>query len=649
MQRFRPVWIMAGIIIAVAPVGLCAQQPARILDTLYALATDSAKVGDHPWVYVLDDGVIRLEADGRASRTYRQVIWVLEEGAVEQWSEFQYGYEPGRQKLTVNWARVVTPEGEVLTPEPDISQEADVPASMGTPMYVDQKILRFTLGRVRVGTLVDVSYTLDDLKPWRSGDFYATWVVNPGLPVLRSRLLLDTPTGMTPRVMEENLDFEPKVEERDGRRVTTWAPQNVASFELEPFAADSNGVVMRIDVAGQSSWADIGGWYAGLAKDRYTLSPAVEQKLGELVAGAKTIDDSLRAVHRFVSDDIRYVAVELGIGGYQPRAAAEVLSSGFGDCKDKATLFIAMLRRMGVTAHPVLLNNGGSVERRLPSVAQFNHAIAAVERPNGRVFVDLTASQMRGGDLPGSVQGQFALVVEGEGRTLEVETPEGSDMVSRVTVQGTLDTAGFATARVGMDVSGDLATTFRQLLAHSPDSADLAQMARGMATTVFPEALGDSISITDLGERVRVGFLVRGGRAAQLAGPVVILSIPFEGQAASVDFTPLIAELESRKPRRFPIDIGQVSSASSGELVYEMELPAGWRVQPVPDVSLSSAFGEVGRTVGQEGARLRLHQRHSGKRGVLPPERVGELVSWLRQLGGALRSGRNVVLTRSGG
>jgi transglutaminase-like putative cysteine protease len=60
------------------------------------------------------------------------------------------------------------------------------------------------------------------------------------------------------------------------------------------------------------------------------------------------------------------VSLSLGIGGYQPRTPASVLETQYGDCKDKATLFVALARRMGVNAFPVLLSSGGGWTRRSP-------------------------------------------------------------------------------------------------------------------------------------------------------------------------------------------------------------------------------------------------------------------------------------------
>lgn len=619
-------------------------------DTLYALAVDSAKYPRESFVYLLDDGVLRFETDGRGTRTYRQVIQILKEDAVDNWAELKFSFEPRHQKLTVNWARVVLPDGTVISDKPGITQDADIPAAMGDPSYVEQKVRRLSLPNVRPGTIVDYSYTLEELKPFRPGDFFAPWRVNPGLPVRRSRLVVDTPLELVPKVVAKNLNFKPVTVEVAGRRVITWAAQDVAKIEPELFAADSNGVDMSIDVSAPASWSDIGSWYAGLARDRYAMTPEVDKKLASLVKGARTLEDSIKAIHKYVSQDVRYVAISLGMGGYQPRSAAQVVATGYGDCKDKATLFITLAKRLGVTAYPVLLSAGGRVERGLPTISQFNHAIAAVERPSGRIFVDLTAGDVPWGSLPAPDQGQFVLVVRPDGRTEEVVTPEkdGGDVASRITVKAVLDSAGFASAEVEMAMDGSSGDAMHTALERDPmDSTAKAQYLRRVASSVYHEAEGDSLTFNDEtthGGPFRIEFTVRNGRAAQLAGGAAILSLPFLG--APGDIKPLVAELRARTPRRFPIDAAEVGGSAGGEVTLKLVLPEGWKAQLPKNVALTGPFGTVTLTYAQAGRLLTVSQRRVGGKGILAPDRVEDVVRWLEQLTTAMREASSIVVLR---
>lgn len=620
-------------------------------DTLYALAVDSTKYPREAFVYLLDDGVLRFEADGRGSRTYRQAVQILKEDAIDQWAELSFTFEPRHQKLTVNWARVVRPDGSVISDKPGITQDADIPAAMGDPSYVEQKVRRLSLPNVRPGTIVDYSYTLEELKPFRAGDFFAPWRVNPGLLVRRSRLVLDTPVGYEPKVVARNLDFKPVTVEAGGRRVVTWATQDVPKIEPELFAADSNGVDMSINISAPSSWQDIGSWYAGLARDRYAMTPEVDRKLATLVRGARTLEDSIKAIHKYVSQDVRYVAISLGMGGYQPRSAADVVATGYGDCKDKATLFITLAQRLGVTAYPVLLSAGGRVERGLPTISQFNHAIAAVERPSGRIFVDLTAGDVPWGSLPGADQGQFVLVVRPDGRTEETVTPEkdGGEVASRIVVSAVLDSAGFADAQVEMAMNGSAGDAMRTALEREPmDSTAKAQYLRRIASSVYRESEGDSLRFNDettRGGPFRIGFRVHNGRAAQLAGGAAILSLPFLGQPG--DVKPLVAELRARTPRRFPIDAALVGGNASGEVVLQLTMPQGWKAQLPGNVALTGPFGALTLTYSQVGRVLTVSQRRVGGKGILGPDRVEDVVKWLEQLTTAIREVSSIVVIRA--
>ena len=226
--------------------------------------------------------------------------------------------------------------------------------------------------------MVDYSYTFENIKPLIPGDFLGSWSVHTGQPVRRSRYVVEVPASLQPRIRERNLTFRRGERRVGGAVVYDWTTAEVPKVEPEPFMADSNGVYMSILLGGNTTWDQIARWYHGLEERRYALTPAIEAKVAEVVKDARTLDDSLRAVHRWVAQDFRYVSLSLGIGGYQPRLPAAVLQTQYGDCKDKAT---SSWRRAadGGEGLPVLLSSGAR-DRAFPSIEQFAHMIAAVER-----------------------------------------------------------------------------------------------------------------------------------------------------------------------------------------------------------------------------------------------------------------------------
>ncbi len=59
-----------------------AGDPSVRSDTIYRLAVDPDDHPEESYVYLLDDGVVRVEPDGTGSRTYRYVVQVLTPEAV---------------------------------------------------------------------------------------------------------------------------------------------------------------------------------------------------------------------------------------------------------------------------------------------------------------------------------------------------------------------------------------------------------------------------------------------------------------------------------------------------------------------------------------------------------------------------------------
>jgi uncharacterized protein DUF3857/transglutaminase superfamily protein len=634
---------------AQAPAITPAGDPSIKPDTIYKLAVDPASQPQDDVVYLLDDAVVKLDANGRGTKTYRQIVQVLRQQAVAGMAERRLRYSPGHEKLTLNWARVLRPTGEVISDKPAQMQESDVPAALANPVYVQQKEVRLSLGGVAPNTIIDLSFTVEELQPYLQGDFYTHWNVHSTAAVSRSRFILDVPAAVQPRITERNLNFAVQKWEGGGRRAFTWATANVPRYRAEPFSPDTNSVQMHIVTSLPVTWAGVARWYHDLSRDRYTLTPDVQSKVRELVAGGRTRLDTIRALHRWAAQDIRYVSVSLGLGGYQPRPPDQTVTTGFGDCKDKATLFIAALRLLGLEAHPVLLHtNAAAVRPAHPSIRQFNHMIAAVREGSGYTFTDLTAGMTPYGELPVLEQGGFAVVVLRDGRAQEVTLPKMSPDVRRITysIVATISDAGELSGYMEETNTG-FGFEGRRILFGAPlDSARKATVMRGLLG-IIPGAVGDSIEAfngRDLYAPVRYKVHFSRGRGVAQSGGLELFTFPFGVLPAS----DRIRQLEAMSERKTSINAEEVLRApppTTMTVDMRITLPAGRRARVPNDVIVKSDFGTYSTEYSQEGQVLRILRTERANVGVYPPSRLADVIQFFRAIS-ADENNRTIVIER---
>ncbi len=611
--------------------------PTPADDSLYRLVVDPVMHEGETTHPIADLATVTVESDGRVLKTFRRVIQVLTDAGASQLREQQFGYVPGHQSFDVHWIRVVRPNGSVISAAPTQIQESDVPAPVSTsPIYSDQKVVRMSLSGIAVGTILDVEFTVEERKPVLKNDFAQTYVFTPGVSIGKARLVLDVPSSIKPLIREENLDFKPVTSASGGRARYVWSRDTTPKVRAEPFASDSNGVVMRVRIGGPLNWNDVSHWYADLARDRYKATATLSRTVDSLVAGAKTRDDSIRAIHRWVAQDIRYVGIELGIGGYQPRMPDTVIATGYGDCKDKATLFVAALTHLGIRAYPVLLSINATARRDLPTPQQFNHEIAAVALSSGGYrFVDLTSSFNAYGELPRSIQGGFGLLIFPDGRNEEVTIPADAPTsdVQTTTITGTLSADGKFEGHYVETAVGSIAAAMRASFASPLDSTQRVNAARTVARKYFSSADGDSLLAfngKDYAALARVSVRIINADATTRAGTVELLNNPFASFAKMTTAADDIARLPTR---RFPIDASKIVGRLTGISEFRVTLPEGWRARLPVNVSATSVFGSYTATYSQEGRDLLIDRRIVGGTGIYPPSRVDELVTWLRAIG----------------
>ncbi len=610
--------------------------PTVLGDTLYALASQTGWWHpDEPYVYLLADGVVRLDADGRGTRTYRRIAYILKPEGVTSLAELSFEYAPAHERLTINWIRVLRTDGTVISDHPRVCQESEVAAAIRVPVYVERKVQRCSLSQVAPGTIVDYSRTLEELDPPRPGDFMLSWRITPGPSTRRSRYVVDLPATMQPAIVETNLPQPGQALRIGDRLVRTWTASDLLHFEMEPLAADSNGVIGEVTITSGSTWPSLGTWFAGQAAGRDSLTPPLHAYLDSLVSQETTQLDSLRALHRFATWDVRYVAVALGKGGYQPREPADVFATRTGDCKDKALLFVAMARALGFTAYPVLLSAHEKTDARLASIEQFDHAIAMVLVDGTPVFTDLTADFVPFGELPGNDEGQFAVVVRGLTDADTVRLPHNAqENQIRRQLNGTLTPEGRIDASYLEEAFGTTAAEAYIAMGRSTgyrsDSEQHKSLGLSIAARYFPGAKPVQMHMF---ERPRsaafvIGLQLRDWIAGKrLDSHVVLLTLPFSPAKVMSD---LANELEARGPRRFTLDAEALLRTTSHSYSMRLTLPEGWKARLPAPVEVRGVWGTYTMDCRQDERDLVLHIELSAGHGIQPPEALVSLIEWLR-------------------
>lgn len=614
-------------------------------DTIVRLALDSARTRGVPYVSLLDQGVLHLEADGRSRLEQRQVVQLFDENAARAAAERALSYHGSLQKLTIRWVRVLRPNGEVISDSVAQSQDAEVPVAMNNPIYTGQRVRRLSLAGVRAGVIVDIAYTLEQSTPARPGDFLARWTLVSAVPLRRSHFVVSLPASMPHRLVERNLTTRRRQVDSAGRRIYEWSAADQQPLRNEPFASDSNGVVPMIMVGPAGDWSAVAAWYDSLAKPRYTLPPSVAHQADSLLraAGARTQRDTVRVLHRWVAQDVRYVSISLGQGGYQPRMPEEVLRTGVGDCKDKATLFIALLRRVGLEAEPVVLNLSGRPEATVPSVLQFNHLIAAVKLSGEWHYTDLTAELLPFGELPGSYQGAFAVQITSTGAARNITMPvaPATSHASTTRFVVRLDSTGRATGMGEETARGAMAVAMRTAMVNAPDSSRRAALTRSMAQRIGGSVLSNVVVDSlqgftgrDLQAEPALRYRLQYDNAWRVVGSTRLLQVPPPLRGPAAQFGNAVRVLEAMGPRRFPIEASRVIPSGTTTIEWRVTLPAGWTAELPPNARATSFFGTYESTWSLVGNELRLIRTISGSQGVYPPQRIAEVLVWLRAVGG---------------
>ena len=222
------------------------------------------------------------------------------------------------------------------------------------------------------------------------GQFWYDDVFVDDAVVLNQTLEIRVPKDKYVQVSSPNLRAE--THDEGGQRVYVWKHSHLEPSKPEDKKKEAaENRPLKVQLTTFKDWEEVGNWWGALAAEQAKVTPAIESKAKELTAGLSTDAEKERAIYQYVAMKFRYISISFGAGRYRPHSAGEVLANQYGDCKDKHTLFAALLKAAGIQAWPALVGVGIKFDSSVPSPAQFNHVITVLPQDGKYVWLDTTA------------------------------------------------------------------------------------------------------------------------------------------------------------------------------------------------------------------------------------------------------------------
>lgn len=398
--------------------------------------------------------------DGTSTITRSARVKIQSQAGVQAYGVLHFPYASATTTMHVDYVRVIKPDQRVITTPADDVLDMPADITRQAPFYSDLKETQVAVKGLEIGDVLEFQARSDLTKPLDPGQFWNAFNFTESAVVLQEGLEITVPGGR--KVIVKSFTVQPKITVSGENRVYTWHTKNLSVKKDQTQSSDDTHFP-DVQVTSFQSWGELAKWFGPLVAARAIPTPEIKAKADELTRGAKTDDEKLRELYAFVATKYRYIGIGLGIGRYQPHAAADVLSNDYGDCKDKHTLLAALLAAEGIKAFPALVNSSAKIDSDVPSPLQFDHVITAIPQGKGYLFLDTTPEVGPFGYLTANERDKWALVIPDSGLPQLVKTPADPPFQQHFHFQAdaVLDKAGTLTSKMQMTFRDDSELLFR--------------------------------------------------------------------------------------------------------------------------------------------------------------------------------------------
>jgi|GEM_PF-5731215 len=378
-----------------------------------------------------------LNADGSTRFEYAHRLKLLTYQAVSRYlGETFIVYNPRFQKLLVDQSTTLTADGRKIPSPANAFNDVLPAAANNAPEYaylIERVISHTGLERNCEITLEYHIESAADFQPWLWGEE----LLAGNFPVDEMEIQVVVPEKTMLNFDLLNADFQPMILHESGRTIYSWTRRNCPALLPEDRHGEFAAYTPRLVFSTCPDWSSLSRFLADGLIPRIQLDDKWAQPILGRVDGLDLLSRSME-VRNTVADEIGFAPIDPAWLGYRYDSAFQVVKRNYGTEFEKAILDVALMRKMGFSADPLLVSRCQQFSEKVPALCQFTHAAVLLQAPDRDSYLlQVNGDQNR--QCEDEWSGLYALPVNGADEKPFRIHPKGED---RFGINGRLQVDG---------------------------------------------------------------------------------------------------------------------------------------------------------------------------------------------------------------
>lgn len=354
-------------------------------------------------------------------------------------------------------------DAEVITYDPDGNKKKSwtkkemISGKYGDELVPDGKITFLAINTPVYPITMEINYSVKYKGIFNLPDLHLQL---PEQSIQHTRFEVEVPAELGVRYKLLNTNRAPVVNKNGGKETYTWEQNNLKAFRVEKKSGAADKSIPQVLLApnkfqldeyegDMTSWTNFGKWMNDLYANVSGLPEQKKQFYRELVKDASSDREKAAILYRYMQKNMRYVSIQLGIGGWKPFTASFVEEKKYGDCKALSNYMKTTLDAVGIPSNIIIIYRdyeAREVDDKFP-MNDFNHAILCIPQPKDTIWLECTSTTLPFASLDETTLGRKAVMITGKGGVL-VNTPPSNYRTNTESVHTLIDVDADGGAKV---------------------------------------------------------------------------------------------------------------------------------------------------------------------------------------------------------